>query len=193
MNRLKAKMFAVVLMSLALLFGPGLANAQATEVTSAPASTVSLSMSVSESITVSGTPASITFTYSPAAGGTATASGPITVNVSWSLAAGHAAGVIVQSWLSSATAALGGPASIPSSQVFQAVNGGAATACTGTADPASGIGVAGAACSVVASSPSPVPAGTGNRSSTVVLSLSGLGALTPGVYTGTWNVEGYVL
>jgi hypothetical protein len=190
MNRI-FKMFAVSLMSLVLLFGP--LNANAVEVTSGPASTVSLSMSIAESITVSATPANVTFTYSSAGGGTATASGPITINLAWNMApSGHPGGVIAESWLGSATAALSGPQSIPSSQVFQAINGLAALPCTNSVAAAAGFGVAGAECGIVGTSPIPV-AGTGSRENMVVLSLSGLGLLTPGTYTGTYNVEAYVL
>jgi hypothetical protein len=189
MNRLKQ--FFAVLLTLALVLFAVPANA--VEVTSAPASTVSLSMSVSESITISGTPASITFTYASAGGGTATASGPITVDASWSLAAGHPGGVQIVSWLGSATAALNGPSAIPSSKIFSALNGNAPVACTQTIDPAAGIGVAGAGCGVVGSGPAPAPAGPDGRSNTVVLSMSGLGNLTPGQYSGVWSVEGFIL
>ncbi len=189
LNRMKQIAALVLTLALALFA----VSASAVEVTSAPANVVSLSMSVPESISLAVTPAQISFTYSSAGGGTATASGPIQITASWSLAAGHPGGVIVQSWLGSATAALSGPSSIPSSQVFQSANGLSPVACVGTVDPASGIGVAGASCGMVATGPGPAPAGPDSRSATVVLSLAGLGNLTPGVFTGTWNCEAYIL
>lgn len=188
LNRTK-QFFAVVLTLALVLF---VVPANAVEVTSGPATTVSLSMSISESITVSATPANITFTYSAAGGGSAVASGPITVDTSWALAPGHAAGVMQITWLSSATAALSGPSSIPSSEVFQSFNGGAAVACTGSTQ-GGGFGVVGAICGNQAIGPNPDPGGTNNRAFPYLLSMSGLGGLTPGTYTGTYNIEAYIL
>jgi hypothetical protein len=73
MNR-TSKMFAVVLMSLALLFSPS-ADAIVSAVTS-----VQLSYVVGESITISGVPPSLAFTGSPIP-----AAGPLSVTTTWAL------------------------------------------------------------------------------------------------------------
>jgi len=168
----------------------------ATQVTSTPAS-VSLSMTIGESVTLSATPANITFTYSSANGGAATASGPITVSIAYNLAAGHT-GVSAYAWLSSSTAALSGPSSIPSTSVLAAINGGTATVCNGTVSNGGVTSVASAACGNVTDAAGSThaifnvtnpPAGSGNGTSTVLLSMNSLGNLTPGSFAGVINFE----
>jgi len=75
MNRLK--MSSVILMSLLLLFGPTLSDAQA--IVSA-VSSVQLSYVVGEQITISGVPPSLTFSGAPNP-----TTGALTVTTSWSL------------------------------------------------------------------------------------------------------------
>lgn len=174
------KQICAVLLSLAVLFLPVLT--EATQLNSTVATTA-LSLTVNESISVSATPGTITFTYGS---GAATASGPISVTTTWS-AASTRTQVITLAFFSSASAALTGPSSIPTSQVFAAVNGAANAACTltSTAIPAL---TASAVCPTVFQQNSPVPS-SGTNTSSVVLLLSGLGTLAPGTFSGTLNIE----
>lgn len=177
------KRYTVAILTLLLSFGPGLAEGQATQLNGPPAS-VSLTMTISESITVSVTPTAITFTN---AGTTATASGPISVVTSWNVAAGRTAIDTVAS-LTSITAALTGPTVIPASSVFASINNGTATACTlASINSVVGVGVSGALCpDVFHTTPS---AGSGSHTDTILLSLSGLAAPLPsGTWTGTLNI-----
>lgn len=197
MSKIKKYLSSVLvgILSLAMLVMP--ATADATNVTST-ASSVSLSMTVSESVTLSATPSNITFNYSSANGGQATASGPITVSISYNLAASHT-GVSAYAWLSSATAALSGPSNIPSTSVLASINSGTATACTGTIDDAVGVtGVAGAACGSVVDANgaghaifnvTAPPAGSGNGTVNLLLSMNSLGNLNPGSFAGVINCE----
>src|SRR5260370_29730930 len=128
MNR-TSKMFAVFLMSLAVLFGPTLSTAQA--IVSA-ASAVQLSYIVGEQITISGVPPSLTFTGSPNP-----ATGALTVTTAWSLISTRTR-VDVALWFHTPTAALtvGAGHNIPASLGFANLNGGTVTACHGLAvDP----------------------------------------------------------
>lgn len=153
---------------------------------------VILNMTVGETLSVTATPANVTFTYNPNAGGTATASGPIAVTTTWNLG-GSRTSLNTYIWLSSATAALSGPANIPSSEVFAQVNSGAVTACTGTI-AAAGVGASGAACALNGANSLlhwtfPGTALNSSSSDNVTLSLSGLGGIPTGSYTGTLNIE----
>jgi hypothetical protein len=185
---------AALLVAFVLVFA---VSAQAQRVNDSPAS-VSLSMSVGETLTVSASPASISFTYDGI--NTATASGPITVTTTANLIAGNHSQILVGSWLSSASAALAGPQNIPSSEVYEAVNSGSPYACNVNVNVHFLYGVAGAGCvsaagaGLIDNSTAGVAAGgiivlTDN----VVLSLSGLGVLQAGTYTGTVNFESQVI
>ena len=197
MRNLIFKIGRVALFAVAILGFVGVANAQ----TLSNTASVNLSMSISESITVSATPSNITFTYSPSGGGTATASGPITVVTTANLAAGHTY-INVYGWLGSTTTALGGPRSIPSSEVFASITGNGTTGwASGSLVPCTSlesIGVSGAGCSSVPGTDSPIdstrdgslaPGGLFVITDNVTLSLANLGNLAPGSYTGTINFE----
>jgi hypothetical protein len=173
---------------LALALYVGAAHAQSSPtLTSANAST-NLNLTIAESLTVSA-PASVTFTgYNSAAG---TASAPVfSVVTTGNLAAGHA-NIQTFGWLGSATAALSGPASVPSSQIFASINGGTASACNqsgnlGTTYNVPGF-VAGAVCSNVGGALGFMitpPAGAFTQTNTVLLTLQGATNLNPGSYTG---------
>lgn len=164
---------------------------------------VNLSMTISESVSISATPSNITFTYSPSSGGTATASGPITVVTTASLAAGHTY-LAVYGWVGSTTAALAGPSNIPSSKVFANTTGnGTAPGATGAgAVPCTGntvsVGLTGAQCGSIGGAAdfldedatgTITAGGQFTITDNVTLSLANLGALSPGTYTGTINFQ----
>jgi len=194
------KIFSVVALAVLLFMAiPAQAQIQSNQ------ASVNLSMTISESLTISATPANISFTYNPASGGTATASGPITVVTSANLASGHTI-LQVFGWLSSTTAALSGPSNIPSSEVFanttgngQYANGGNVP-CTGESEGAGALGVDGAQCGSVLGTQDMLDGtraiaagGAFTVNDSVVLSLANLGPLAAGSYAGTINFEAQVL
>jgi hypothetical protein len=184
---MKAKQWFVVFASLLLLFGPGLAEAQATALNSNQGS-VALSLTVSESLTVSATPATITF--SAPSGGASTASGPISVTTSWNGTGRTSISTVV--WFNTSGLALTGPSAIAPSNVFASINSGTATACTqATPSPVTGIGLTGQFCPIVFTQNLPPQVGT--HTDTILLSMSGLPALAAGTYTGTLNIEAQLI
>jgi hypothetical protein len=187
------KVLGRVALILALMFLI-VATANAQSIVSSTSQT-SLNLSIGESLTVSATPASINFNNYSLGAGTATASSPISVVTTGNLAPGHA-WVVTWGYLSSPTAALSGPSNIPSSDVFAAIDGGAATACTnasaGSAQYIAGV-VSGATCASqvgAAGGNGPIgaqqnpPAGAYSQTDSIVLSLSGASNLLPGTYSG---------
>lgn len=177
--KFKAIRLFAVLASLCLVFLP--VTTQAVTPISSNAAATSLSLTVNSSFSESCSPPTITFTY---ASGAATASGTISCTANWNTASTYAF-LDVIAWLSGgATAALTGPSSIPSSQVFSSNNGGAAVACTQTTTL---FGATNDACFIFSQTSPPA---IGNRTDTFLLSMSGLGTLSAGTYTGTLNVEG---
>lgn len=188
MNRI-IKALGLVALLVALAAVPTMAQTDTTP------STVQLSMTVTESISLSVDQTQINFTYNGAAG-TGTADRNIKVTLSGNFGAGHTA-IADFAWLSSATAALGGPANIPSSQFFQSVNGGTAGACNHNPTDFSGMlfgnnpnfGVTGATCSPIFTQAAPT--GAFSHQDTITYSLQGLNTNLPaGTYTGVLNVEG---
>ena len=167
--------------ALAMILALGLSGAPAlaTVVDSNQASTA-LSMTVGESLSVSGVPSSITFTYN--ANGTATASSAISVTTSWALATGHTA-LKTYVYFANPAAALSGPSAIPSSSVLASIDGGTAQACTFTGP----IGAAGGNCFPAYQNFS--PASNGSQTNQVVLSLQSISNIAPGTYTGTLFIE----
>jgi hypothetical protein len=185
---------------IAFMLLPVIANAQAV----GPAtSSVSLSLAVSESISITPSVGSVAFgTYSA---GAATAP-PFSIVVSGNLASGHAM-LEAFAWLSSASNALG---PIPSSAIF-ADFGSGPSACNGTATLDGGgavVGVSGAACqdaaatstefhavgtngNVILFTANPA-AGAFSDTLTTNLSISGGPAVPAGSYSGTLNLEAVV-
>jgi hypothetical protein len=155
-----------------------------------PVSSVSLSYTVGESLTLtvtSGPTAAFTL-----AGGIPTST-PITVSTAWNVANTRTELFIV-TYLSSTTAALaGGGVSIPSSDVFASDNGNPSVACTKSAP--NGLGIAGAGCSPDGSNGAfslPLTSAsnnfTGTQNDSWVLTLQNLPANLPaGTYAGTIN------
>lgn len=191
---------------LAFVFLPLVAQAQTLQ---SSQQSVALSMSVPQSITVTATPANISFNYSASNGGTATSSGPIQVVTTAAIAAGSHY-LLVYAWFNSPAAALVGPQNIPSSSVFASTTGPSAfgatnqgaVACTGGSDQ--GIGVSGGQCganSYANYADMPLDgAATGGGATgslvltdTVSLSMQNLGALSPGSYTGTLNFQAEII
>jgi hypothetical protein len=183
--------FVLTLAVLALLFAP--MASQANTMYATP-STVSLTMNVSETLSVSCTPASVSFTYNPSGAGSATASGPISCVTTWSIGPSRAA-ITSDSWVGSASAALtNGVTNIPASQVFASLNGASAVPCTGNDGAMTGETPNGQ-CSnwFETSSTTPALTLTGNRTDTVLLSLNNLGStLQPGSYSGVFSYSAYV-
>lgn len=177
MNRFKSVLLAAVLMFIAL---PAFAQNQYSN-----QQTVNLALNVSESVTLSATPGTITFTPGP--GGTATASGPISVVTTYNLGASRTS-LLVGLWLGSSTAALSnGTTNIPSSDVLASNSSFTNSPCTGTNMSGNGSfpgSVAGAYCAnyqVIGAG-----GGAGVNTSAVTLALAGLPTnLGPGSYTGT--------
>lgn len=146
------------------------------------ASSVSLSLNVGETLSVLATPANISFTYS---NGVATASGPISVQTSWSLAASRNS-LFTYAYFATSTGLTDGNVIIPASKVFASIDGGAAAACSLTsADP--NIGAGAGLCPTVYSVPSGIGATTpiGTHTDSVLLSIPAAGALEVGQYNGT--------
>ena len=190
---MRIKQLFAVFLALALVLFAIPANAQTPALT-ATATPVNLSLNVGESLTISVSPSSISFgSYDPTAG-TATASGPITVVTTANLNAGHGT-FETFAWLGSATAALSGPANVPSSKIFSSNNSLTAVPCTDTEiEPNSSTfvgSVMGAGCTTggrlgIIIAP---PAGVNSQTDTVLLSLSGAANLIPGSYAGVINFE----
>jgi hypothetical protein len=165
------------------------ANAQ----TISNSSAVNVSLAVTESLTVSATPSSVTLANYSVTNGTASASSPIVVTTTGNLASGHA-WILTAAYFSSASAALTGPQNVPSSDLFVVVDGAAIAPCT--ASPGGQVipgVVAGAVCAssagnnpslgAIGSQQNP-PAGAYSQVDTVQLSLAGAPNLPPGSYTG---------
>ncbi len=178
MTRIKMKMFAVVLMSLALLFGPGLANAQA--IVSA-VSQVQISYQIGESVSVTGVPPSLTFSGSPVP-----ATGPLSVTINWQLAATRTR-VDLAVYFATTTALTDGSGhNIPTSSVFANINGGTFSPCNSSAvaPELTASVTAGAVCgandNVVITSSNL----SGSKTDTVVLQLQSLPSLPAGTFTG---------
>jgi hypothetical protein len=184
---------------LAFVFLPLVAHGQ----TLSNTATVNLSMSIGESMSISASPANITFTYSPSGGGSATASGPITVVTTANLASGHTY-LNVYGFLSSATAALSGPANIPSSEVFANTTGNGTMGGTTGAGPVpctgnfGTVGVQGAECGSIGGPDDFLDSDRGATfaaggqfiiTDNVTLSLANLGTITPGSYAGVISFQ----
>jgi hypothetical protein len=176
------KFFAVGVALILLSVSPRLSAQQLASNTAS----VALSMNIGESVSVSATPGNISFNYS-VANGSATASGPISVTTQWSLASTRSS-LFTFAGFSSTTGLMGpGSTVIPTSDVFAAYDGGTANPCNGS----SGMFPTGQACSAVplfnaGSGLSGIFAGS--HTDSILLSLSGLGAIPAGNYAGTLQI-----
>jgi len=183
------KRLLVVLAALVLLVPPSVG--QAAVVTSNVAS-VSLSLTASESLTVSATPTSIAFTLD-GAGTQAAASGPISVTTAWQFTSTR--NVWTVAYFGAPPAALTGRigttlVNIPSSEISASITGtsgraGAFAPCTLTEvnAPASG---AGGSCPDVATITG--AAAQGSETDSILLEVNLPSVLSPGNYTGVINI-----
>ncbi|HEY0705128.1 MAG TPA: hypothetical protein VGD60_20350 [Candidatus Acidoferrales bacterium] len=183
-----AKFAAVLLLSAVMILAPA-TTLQADQILS-NAQTVNLSFSVNESLTLSCTPAAVTFSYNAVAG-TGTASGPISCTSTWALAStrtqlfGYAYFATPGAALADATT------NVPTSEVFASMDGGAVQPCTGTDTTISTIPVGGL-CSGFnpLSGPLSNPVNlTGTHTNTILLSLANLGQLSVGSYAGVLQIQ----
>jgi hypothetical protein len=159
-------------------------------------STVSLTATLGESLTIAATPAAVTFNL--VSGGTASGSAPVAMTTSWVLSSARST-VTLTGYFSSASAALtsGGntPVNIPTSEVLGQVTTGSPTAYTAfTQTPSTGgVGVAGASLVLFTQS-----IGATNRATTrndnlnLEINLSNQ-QLPAGTYTGTLNLQAQAL
>jgi hypothetical protein len=125
------KKWLATLSAVVLVFAAVPANASNLQ---SPVTTVNLSFNVSESISVSATPGSISFDL------TGTASGPISVTTSWSVVGGQHNAWATFIYFTSANALTNSGPSIPTSAFNTSVNGGAASPCTQTGSFTDGSG-----------------------------------------------------
>jgi len=136
--------------------------------------TVSLTANVSETITVSATPASITFNLS------GQASSPITITSTYNVN-NTRLNFVVDAYFASTTALSNSGPVITTSQIFGSMNGGPATACNGGGD----LGPVQLTNACPRSPRSLNGVFSGSFTDSLVLSIPGLGSMTPGNYTGS--------
>lgn len=178
----------VVLATLAsalLLFVPCAAAAQV----NSPTATVTLGMTVGESITVTPSLGTLPdFSYVP--GATSSGLQSFTLTTAYQLAAGHPA-FHVAFWVGSATAALSnGTTNIPAGDVLLAVNAvpGVGMDCGRAADPVVPAAVSGQSCNVGINIALVSPF-AGTRTDTINMQLANLPALiSSGHYVGTLSI-----
>lgn len=197
MNRI-LKIIGMTAATIAVLFAPLGASAQqfSTQLNSG-GKTVTLNLSIPESITLTLNVTSLNFTYSASSGGSATTPTTIVATTSWSLVAGNHTTVSTWAWFSSPSAALTGPAStnIPASEVFASIDGSSPSPCNAT--PAafpSGV-QSGGVCPGLTANTSVLwtsATATGTSTDNVILSMANLGALPAGSFVGTLNFEAFV-
>jgi hypothetical protein len=152
-------------------------------------STVALSATLNESLSISVSGGPVNFTLVP---GSTAQGNPVTVNTSWVLN-NTRQNVNLTGWFASASAALTNgqstPVNIPSSEVLGQVGSGSFTAFTGGADTG-GVGVAGASLTLFTQ---PISASNYNSSKQVTLTLevdlASQLQLPAGTYTGTLNLQ----
>lgn len=166
------------------------ANAQ---LTSSVAS-VQLNATLQESLTVSATPANVTFNLVP--GGTALGNAPVAITTSWVLK-GSRSSVTLSGYFSSATAALSDgaatPTDIPSSDVLGQVTTGLPTAFTSFTQSAP-VGTAGAGLELFNQAISASNRATSRTDNlNLQINLTGLPQLPAGSYTGTLNLQAQAL
>lgn len=160
-------------------------------------STVALTATLGESLTIAATPSAVTFNL--VSGGTANGSAPVAMTTSWVLSSSRST-VTVTGYFSSASAALtsGGssPVNIPTSEVLGQVTTGSPTTYTAfTQTPTTGgVGVAGASLVLFQQAiSSSNRASTRNDNLNLQINLSSQPQLPAGTYTGTLNLQAQAL
>jgi hypothetical protein len=166
------KPIASILLSMILVLFAVPAKAQQI---SSNAATVSLSFVSSASLSITATPASISFNSA------GVASGPITVVTAWNLSSAYH-GIIGYAYFSS-SAALTGPANIPASGISVVVDGQNQTFTT--SDPSGGNN--GVQYTGANNINFPAKPFSGSQTDTLLLSIPNSGSYSPGTYTGVLN------
>jgi len=159
--------------------------------------TVSLTATLGETLSISATPTSTSFTL--VAGGSANASAPVAITTSWVLGASRAS-VTLTGWFATAAQALtsGGssPVYIPTSEVLGQVTTGSPTTFTAfTQSPGTGgLGVTGASLVLFTQAISNTNRNA-NRTDNLNLqiNLTSQPQLPAGTYTGTLNLQAQAL
>jgi hypothetical protein len=167
--------------ALAVILSVGISGAPALAQITSNNATVGLSMQINETLTVTATPANITFNY---ASGSATASGPIQIATAYNLSTTRT--LAVMAYFSSTTALTGG-SGVMVSNVYASSNGGSSQPCTGTFTNQVPASTPGATCFV---NDAQSVSGSGTEIDSLVLSLQSLSG-TPGTYTGVLNISAY--
>lgn len=188
MNFKNLRKLAVFFIAALIVLAP---MADAAVVTSNPAQ-VSLTMTVSESITVSTSVSSVNFTYQQATNNSTVQS--FTLTETANLASGHT-GLYGYAWLSSTTAALAGATGstpIPSSDVFLSDNSNPAVPCSSSTIFPVGASVGqvpGALCGANVGLQMATPAAGLNTltADPITVQLQNLPALVPTTYSGILN------
>jgi len=169
----KMKAIVSVLLSVILILFAVPAKAQQL---SSNTATVSLTFNAAASLSITATPANISFNA------TGAASGPITVVTTWNLPTTYH-GIVGYAYFSTSTA-LSGPANIPASAIMATVDGTSQGGFVQT-DPTGGSN--GMQYTGAANINFPAKPYTGSQTDTLLLSIQNAGSYTPGGYTGTLN------
>jgi hypothetical protein len=156
-------------------------------------SSVALTATLAESLTISATPSAVSFPL--ISGGTATGSAPVAITTTWVLS-GARASVTLTGWFANSAQALtnGGTVYIPSSEVLGQVTTGAPTAFTAFTQSPTGLGVAGASLVLFTNAITSTNY-SANRTDNLNLeiNLATQPQLPAGVYTGTLNLQAQAL
>jgi hypothetical protein len=179
------KKLLVVLSAFVLLVPPSVGQAA---VVTSNVTTVGLAMTAAESLSVSATPANITFTLN-GAGTIGTASGPISVTTSWFFNTAPRSVWTVGYFPNPAAALSTKTVNIPSNEVIATINSGSSKSTPSPCNlteanaPASG---SGGSCPDIAT----ISATTaqGNETDTILLEVNLPSAVPPGTYNGVINI-----
>lgn len=161
------------------------------------ASTVTLTATLPESLTIAATPANVTFALT--AGATTNGNAPVVITTNWVLN-GSRTSVTLTGWFSSATQAMAGtgssPAYIPSSEIFGQVTTGAPTSFTAFTATTSGgaLGVSGASLVLFTATVDSTHRNiTRTDNLNLQIQLAGQPQLPADTYTGTLNLQAQAL
>jgi hypothetical protein len=179
---------------LSLLMAATLSAAKANAQLNSTAQSVTLNATLGETLTISATPANVSFAL--VNGGVAVGSAPVAITTTWLLAPTRA-NLVLDGFFSSSSAALtdgaSTPDNIPTSAVLGKVSTGTPTAYTAFTQTTA-LGPAGAGLTLYT-----LPLTSANRSSTrtdnlnLEINLSGLPQLPAGSYTGILTLQAQAL
>lgn len=162
--------------------------------TNSNSSTVALTATLPESLTISASPASVSFTL--VQGGAAFGSSPVSITTTW-LVSPASSSVALFGWFTTPAAALtdgaSTPDNIPSSEVYGQVSSGAPTSYTAFTQ-SNALGSAQGGLELFTQSLSSTNfAGTRTDSLNLEIDLTNQPELPSGVYNGTLNLQAQVL